>query len=91
VNHVPSPSPDRSETRYRIGVEIGRGGLGRVVEARDTRLDRDVAIKLALPGLAPELAERFAREARVTARLDHPYTTSASRRRATGSGNCSFP
>ncbi len=58
--------------RFRLGVEIGRGGLGRVVEARDLELDRNVAVKLVLDGLPEELKERFVREARLTARLEHP-------------------
>ncbi|MCH7572726.1 MAG: serine/threonine protein kinase, partial [Planctomycetes bacterium] len=58
---------------YEITREIGRGGMGVVYLARDTKLDRDVAIK-ALP---PELADdtdrlaRFEREAKVLAQLNH--------------------
>ena len=54
---------------------IGAGGMGEVYKARDTRLDRVVAIKV-LPGhLAdnPELRERFEREARTIAGLNHPH------------------
>ena len=54
---------------------IGAGGMGEVYKARDTRLDRIVAIKV-LPGhLAdnPELRERFEREARTIAGLNHPH------------------
>ncbi|MCE9583951.1 MAG: protein kinase [Planctomycetes bacterium] len=61
-----------TEPRFRLGAEIGRGGLGRVVEARDLELDRIVAVKLVLDDLPDELKERFLREARLTARLEHP-------------------
>ena len=54
--------------------EIGRGGAGIVYRARDTRLKRDVAIKLLPPDLAfrPDTRERFMREAETSARLNHP-------------------
>ncbi len=62
--------------RFRIVREIGRGGMGRVLEARDNELKRPVAIKLIQPlggaPLTPELLARFAAEAQVTAQLNHP-------------------
>jgi predicted Ser/Thr protein kinase len=53
---------------------LGRGGMGIVFRARQVRLDRIVAVKLMAPQLAAdaEFAERFEREARALARLDHP-------------------
>ncbi|MCH9682419.1 MAG: protein kinase, partial [Deltaproteobacteria bacterium] len=53
---------------------LGRGGMGVVHKARQTSLDRWVAVKLMSPRLAkePAFADRFAREARAMARLDHP-------------------
>ncbi len=53
---------------------LGRGGMGRVYRARQIRLDRFVAVKLmnAELGGDPEFRERFEREARALARLDHP-------------------
>jgi hypothetical protein len=57
--------------RYRLGVELGRGGMGRVVEAFDTQLGRTVALKEVLPK-GPGVARRFAREVQITARLEHP-------------------
>jgi hypothetical protein len=59
------------KARYELGAEIARGGMGRVVEARDTRLGRTVAIKEATAGDADTL-RRFAREIEITARLEHP-------------------
>jgi hypothetical protein len=56
--------------RYVAGAEIARGGMGRVMVGTDTRLGREVAIKEALPGGGD--LERFEREVRITARLEHP-------------------
>ncbi len=53
---------------YRLIERIGRGGMGEVWKARDTRLDRDVAIKVA----AEQFSDRFEREARAIAALNHP-------------------
>ncbi len=58
-------------SNYVLGAEIARGGMGRIRAARDLRLGRDVAIKEIL-FQNRELARRFEREARVTARLQHP-------------------
>jgi len=58
---------------YRLTRQIGRGGMGVVYEAVDTRLKRRVAIKLLLnPSAADARGERFLREATSTARLTHP-------------------
>ena len=59
---------------YRITTLIARGGVGIVYRATDTRLDRQVALKtLASLGMPDELrVDRFLREARITASLDHP-------------------
>jgi hypothetical protein len=64
--------------RYRLTGEIGRGAMGAVFRAHDPQLHRDVAVKLislafaAGHGDPKEAAARFAREARVAARLQHP-------------------
>ncbi len=60
------------DERFELRGEIGRGGLGRVLEATDSQLRREVAVKLVLDGMSPEITERFIREAQITARLDHP-------------------
>src|SRR4051812_20439171 len=60
--------------RYRIDRELGAGGMATVHCARDTRHDRDVAIKVLHPDLAATLGgERFLAEIRTTARLQHPH------------------
>jgi serine/threonine protein kinase/Tfp pilus assembly protein PilF len=60
--------------KYRIGGEIGRGGMGVVFKAEDTKLKRPVALKLLPFELlySPEAKERFIREAQAAAALDHP-------------------
>jgi len=66
-------APDLSGTRYLLGEEIGRGGMGSVWEADDPALGRRVAVKvLDLPDEAGALASRLRREARVLALLEHP-------------------
>src|SRR5271169_5015201 len=59
---------------YEILAPIGAGGMGEVYRGRDTKLDRDVAIKVIPPVLAqdPERLARFEREAKVLASLNHP-------------------
>src|SRR5688572_8967853 len=56
---------------YEILLPLGAGGMGEVYKARDTRLDRLVAIKI-LPSADPELRQRFEREAKAVAALSHP-------------------
>ena len=59
--------------RYRIERELGRGGMASVWLAHDLRLDRPVALKVLEPDLAGAIGvERFLREIRVTARVQHP-------------------
>src|SRR5262247_3175682 len=60
---------------YEIVTPIGAGGMGEVYKARDTRLDRVVAIKILPDALAadPHFRERFEREARTISSLDHPH------------------
>ena len=59
---------------YELQALLGRGGMGAVYRARQTRLDRLVAIKVLLPELVanPAFAERFEREAKALAKLAHP-------------------
>lgn len=71
--------PDLDQVRaafpqFEILECIGRGGMGAVYRARQPQLDRLVALKILLPGLErdPGFPERFAREARALAKLNHP-------------------
>jgi len=59
---------------YEISSPLGAGGMGVVYRARDTRLDRTVAIKILPTHLAssPEAKQRFDREARAISSLNHP-------------------
>ncbi|MEV1017058.1 serine/threonine-protein kinase [Micromonospora sp. NPDC049751] len=68
---------DRIGDRYELTYPVGRGGMGQVWAGFDQRLDRPVAIKFLRQTEVPEderetAAKRFRREARATARLDHP-------------------
>jgi tetratricopeptide (TPR) repeat protein len=71
-SHPPADAPaDDLPTvpGYRILREIARGGMGCVLAAHDLTLDREVALKILLPGAN---ADRFVRESKITARLPHP-------------------
>ncbi len=75
---IPDPTTDlltgRSLSRYRVLGPIGKGGMGEVFQAEDLRLGRRVALKVLAPALAaePRHVERFEREARSAAALNHP-------------------
>ena len=70
---VPDSVRHAFDDRYAIERELGRGGMGVVYLAHDVRHDRPVALKLLLPGLAGGAPERFQREIRLAARLQHPH------------------
>src|SRR6266581_3316761 len=60
--------------RYALERELGRGGMATVYLARDLKHDRPVALKVLHPELGQVLgAERFKREIRLAARLQHPH------------------
>src|SRR5499433_2326954 len=68
----PKPMPLSAGTRLgpcEVLAPLGAGGMGEVYKARDTRLDRLVAIKTS----KAKFSERFAREARAIAALNHPH------------------
>jgi len=65
------PLPEVDRACYEVGPELARGGLGRLVRAIDRRLGRVVALKL-LRVRSVDREARFRREARITARLQHP-------------------
>jgi serine/threonine-protein kinase len=64
--------------RYEVGDPIGQGGMAEVFRGRDTRLGRDVAVKILRPELAgdPTFLARFRREAQASASLNHPNIVS---------------
>jgi Tol biopolymer transport system component/predicted Ser/Thr protein kinase len=67
-------SPQQSIGHYRIVSKLGEGGMGAVYRATDTRLNRDVALKVLTEALAKDAdyLARFTREAQVLASLNHP-------------------
>ena len=75
TNEMPGLGAGRLDVgeRFALGARVGKGGMGEVFTARDERLNRELAIKV-LPGNehAEALAQRFVREAQVTAQLTHP-------------------
>jgi eukaryotic-like serine/threonine-protein kinase len=68
-------SPGTKLGPYEIAAQLGAGGMGEVYRARDTRLDRTVAIKVLASHLSssPELKQRMEREARAISCLNHPH------------------
>ena len=81
---------------YEIVSALGAGGMGEVYRANDTRLNREVAVKVLPEHLSrnPELRERFEREARAISQLSHPTsvfctTSEPTRARTTSSSSAS--
>ena len=67
------PLQSMLQGRYRFERELGRGGMAQVWLAQDLRHDRPVALKVLRPDIAAAVgADRFLREIRLTARLQHP-------------------
>ena len=73
---------------YEVQAPLGAGGMGKVYKARDTRLDRTVAIKVLLARVAddPDLRQRFGREAKTTSSLN-PRTSARGMALAAGTGH----
>ena len=71
---------------YEVLEPIGAGGMGELYKARDTRLDRTVAIKVLPEHVAtnPDLKQRFEREARAVAAFNHPNICKTPMLRTTG-------
>jgi eukaryotic-like serine/threonine-protein kinase len=67
-------SPGTKLGPYEIRSPLGAGGMGQVYRARDTKLDRDVALKILPESFAsdPDRSMRFEREAKTVAALNHP-------------------
>ena len=74
MNAPPDPLIGRELGGCRILERLGLGGMGAVYKAHHHRLDRTVAVKILPPVIAshPGAVERFAREARAAARMEHP-------------------
>src|SRR5262245_6429717 len=76
--HPPDPQtrPQSLETlgRYQLLQKLGQGGMGTVYLAKDTKLDRQVAVKILPPHCVndPAAVSRFQREAKALAKLSHP-------------------
>ena len=68
-------SPQQTIAHYRITAKLGEGGMGEVYRATDTKLGRDVAVKILSASFArdPARMARFEREAKVPASLNHPH------------------
>jgi hypothetical protein len=77
VSTKPTPPPELAAAlagRYDLRRTVGQGGMATVYHAHDLRHQRDVALKVLLPGLAAQVgAERFLKEIRIAARLTHPH------------------
>src|SRR5688572_8870519 len=73
---------------YEILVPLGAGGMGEVYRARDSRLNREIAIKVLPDGLTidPEHLSRFEREAQVLGSLNHPNVAQIYGLEKSGSG-----
>ncbi|WP_223782391.1 serine/threonine-protein kinase [Myxococcus sp. AS-1-15] len=71
-DEAPRATAASSWGHYELLGLLGRGGMGEVHRARDTRLGRQVALKF-IQGAAPERAMRLVQEARAQARIDHPH------------------
>ena len=72
--NAPTTVPGESIGKYAMVRVLGRGAMGVVYLAHDTVLERDVALKVMVAGIAndPELKQRFEREARAVAKMTHP-------------------
>src|SRR5687768_15701517 len=69
-----SPFPRQLASRFVVEREIGQGGMATVYLARETKHDRNVALKILRPEISAAFgAERFLREIGIAARLSHPH------------------
>ena len=77
--------------RYRLVELLGQGGMATIYRARDTQLERDVAVKLLRPeyGRDPDFSSRFRQEAQTAASLNHPNVVASTTTARTRSGRSS--
>jgi len=75
IPHAMSLAPGMHLGPYELTVLLATGGMGGVYRARDTRLERDVAIKILPANLSsdPILRQRLEREAKAVSKLNHPH------------------
>jgi DNA-binding CsgD family transcriptional regulator/tetratricopeptide (TPR) repeat protein/predicted Ser/Thr protein kinase len=73
---VPEIRISRDQKRYRLGSELGRGGMGIVYQAEDTLLDREVAVKIMSGEITEEGRRHLLREAQAAGSLNHPNIVS---------------
>ena len=75
-NQPPDRDPSETVATYRLGRQVGAGGMGTVYEATDTRSGARVAVKLLHADLAADetFRDRFTREAHIASLLRSPYT-----------------
>lgn len=66
------PDEVLAEKRYAIGSQVARGGMGAILDARQSAMDRRVAMKVMLEAGEPADVARFVDEARITGQLEHP-------------------
>jgi Serine/threonine protein kinase len=66
------PNIPQFSTRYQLRAKLGSGGLGVVYLGYDNVLDKEVAVKLLLPGMRSETMVRFHKEAKTAAKVEHP-------------------
>src|SRR5262245_15042018 len=87
---APAEPPPRRVGRFELFEEVGSGSFGHVFRARDTELDRPVAIKVLRAGrlASHEEVDRFLREARSAAQLKHPGIVSVYESGQTKDGTC---
>ena len=82
-----------SLSHFRITAKLGEGGMGEVYRAEDTKLGREVAIKVLPEAVAndPERLARFEREAKILASLNHPNIAGIHSLESAGEGLCALP
>ena len=76
AKQVSGPVVAANQDRYKLGAELGRGGMGIVYQAEDTLLNRAVAVKILSGEITEEGRRRLQREAQAAASLNHPNIVS---------------